>query len=545
MKKIIAAIAFAFLLGIPVSYQSAQAVANPTIGEIMWFGGNFAPREWASCSGQLLQISQNSDLFSLLSTTYGPDGRTTFGLPDFRGRMLMHEGSGPGLTSHGLGARGGVENVQLSVANLPIHNHQLLAFNGFGDNVIPTGRVLHEGIHPFLHRIYSTATPNTVMNAKALANSGGSQQHTNMPPFLTLFCNIALAGTFNQISDPTLGEVRFLASNQIPNGYAECDGQTLSTSQNDELFDLLGTTWGGDGTTTFELPDMRSRMLMGAGPNHPLGSSGGTETVTLTEAQMPSHTHALQASTNVGNENDPLNQVLAKGDHPFSKRIYRQQDANTNMDAAAISNVGGGTAHTNMPPFLNIKCVIALFGTVNDFVDPLLGELRWLAYEPSEAIPGTVPCDGRLLSISQNSALFSLYGTTYGGDGRTTFAVPDLEDRFILGSGNGPGLSNRQLGSRAGTETVTLTQAQMPSHTHSLNANNDMSGADSIDPQNNVLGKGISPNYHDIYGPPNSLTQMHASAVSSVGGGEAHNNMPPNLALHCLVMTQGLFPSRN
>jgi len=287
-------------------------------------------------------------------------------------------------------------------------------------------------------------------------------------------------------------------------------------------------------------------MLMGAGPNHPLGSSGGTETVTLTEAQMPSHTHTLQATTNVGNENDPANQVLAKGDHPFSKRIYRQQVANTNMDADAISNAGNAIAHTNMPPFLNIKCVIALFGATGGFVDPLLGELRWLAYEPASAFPGTLPCDGRLLPINQNQALFSLYGTTYGGDGRTTFALPDLDDRFILGSGNGPGLSSRPLGSRAGTETVTLTQAQMPTHTHSLNANNDMSGADSIDPQNNLLGKGISPNYHDIYGPANSLTQMHASAVSDfVGGGQAHNNMPPGLALHCLVMTQGLFPSRN
>jgi len=171
LKKIIAAIAFAFLLGIPVSYQSAQGSENPTIGEIMWFGGNFAPREWASCSGQLLPTSpQNDALFSLLSTTYGGDGRTTFALPDFRGRMLMHEGSGPGLTPHGLGARGGVENFQLSTIHLPIHNHQLLAFDEFGDNVIPDGRVLHEGIHPFLHRIYSTATPNAVMSGAALAN---------------------------------------------------------------------------------------------------------------------------------------------------------------------------------------------------------------------------------------------------------------------------------------------------------------------------------------------------------------------------------------
>jgi len=426
---------------------------------------------------------------------------------------------------------------------------ELMAFDEFGDNVIPDGRVLHEGIHPFLHRIYSTATPNVVMNAKALANSGMSQSHNNMPPFLTLFCNIALTGTFNQISDPTLGEIRFLAGStfELPNGFAECDGQLLLIRDNELLFQLLGTTYGGDGQTSFALPDMRSRLLMGAGPNHPLGSSGGTETVTLTEAQMPSHTHTLQASTDDGIANDPLAKVLAKGDHPFSKRIYRQQVANTNMDAAAISNAGGGAAHTNMPPFLNIRCVIAILGTFNAISEPLLGQLQWLAYDPASVggISGTFPCDGQLLSIAQNTALFSLYGTTYGGDGRTTFGIPDLEDRFVLGQGNGPGLTNRQLGSRAGTETVTLTQAQMPIHTHSLNVNNDMSGADSIDPQNNVLGKGISPIYHDIYGPPNSLTQMHASAVSSVGGGQSHNNMPPSLALHCLVMANGLFPSRN
>ncbi|MCP3973971.1 MAG: phage tail protein [bacterium] len=105
--------------------ESELLGTDPYLGEISWFAGNFAPRGWALCNGQLLQISQNPALFSVLGTTYGGDGRTTFALPDMRGRSPIHMGTGPGLSNRRLGERGGSETTTISVANLPAHTHTI------------------------------------------------------------------------------------------------------------------------------------------------------------------------------------------------------------------------------------------------------------------------------------------------------------------------------------------------------------------------------------------------------------------------------------
>jgi microcystin-dependent protein len=117
-------------------------MAEPFVGEIRMFAGNFAPRGWALCDGQLLAVSQNDALFSLLGTIYGGDGRTTFGLPDLRGRIPVHEGSGPGLTPRSLGQRGGSETVTLSESQLASHGHRLRAVGARGTSGDPQGRLL-------------------------------------------------------------------------------------------------------------------------------------------------------------------------------------------------------------------------------------------------------------------------------------------------------------------------------------------------------------------------------------------------------------------
>ena len=130
--------------------HNPAAAGEPFIAEIIMFGGNFAPRGWAFCDGALLPISQNTALFSLLGTTYGGDGRTTFGLPDLRGRVAIHPGTGPGLSTVRLGEKGGVENVVLTTAQMPAHGHQIdhghgatmNASSADGDVKTPAGNVL-------------------------------------------------------------------------------------------------------------------------------------------------------------------------------------------------------------------------------------------------------------------------------------------------------------------------------------------------------------------------------------------------------------------
>ena len=403
------------------------SASEPFLGQITLFAGNFAPRGWALCDGQVLTIAQNTALFALLGTTYGGDGHTTFALPDLRGRTVIHEGTGPGLTGRPLGQKTGVEQVTLTQAQLAAHNHTL----------------------PPDNETYDT---------------GGDQPHTNMQPSLVLNRIIGLQGLYPSYSvaggdvsagalggaEPYIAEISLFAGNFAPRNWASCDGQLLSISGNEALFSLMGTIYGGDGRTTFGLPDLRGRTAIheGTGPGltpRPLGQKTGVEQVALTEAQLPSHDHTLPPTT------------LETG------------------------STGGGQAHTNMQPSLALNYIIALFGiypsqsvtnlTEGDAIaaevmgmDPFLGEISLFA--GTFAPRNWAFCDGQLLAIMQHDALFSLLGTTYGGDGRTTFALPDLRGRVPVHPGTGPGLPTYRLGERIGVEQVWLTEAQLAAHLH-------------------------------------------------------------------------------
>jgi len=165
---------------------------EPFIGEIKMFAGNFAPRNWALCDGQLLAVTQNEALFSLLGTTYGGDGRTTFGLPDLRGRVPVHAGNGPGLSSRSLGQNSGAESVLLTENQLPPHTHSMPANSGFGDQMEPNGNVPAKADDG--ERNYSSATPDT--NLQPTERAGGSQSHTNVQPFQCVNFVIALYGIY-------------------------------------------------------------------------------------------------------------------------------------------------------------------------------------------------------------------------------------------------------------------------------------------------------------------------------------------------------------
>ncbi len=169
-------------------------MSEPFVAEVRIFAGNFAPRGWAFCNGQLLPVSQNTALFSLIGTTYGGDGRTTTALPNLEGRAPMHPGRGPGLTSRRLGQRGGTETVTLSEAQMPNHTHTLRGRNAPASaNAPSTNTSLARSSLGFA---YKDATPGVSLNAGSLKNTGGSQFHNNLQPFLTMNFIIALVGLY-------------------------------------------------------------------------------------------------------------------------------------------------------------------------------------------------------------------------------------------------------------------------------------------------------------------------------------------------------------
>ena len=167
-------------------------MAQPFVGEIRMFGGNFAPAGWMFCSGQLLPISENETLFQIIGTTYGGDGQETFALPNLASRVPIHQGQGAGLSNYTIGENGGVESVTLTTNQIPIHTHPPLASNtGSADTPL-------NNFWGFtaLGKPYGAAPPGVLMNPQTITPTGGSQPHDNMIPFQCVSYIISLFGLF-------------------------------------------------------------------------------------------------------------------------------------------------------------------------------------------------------------------------------------------------------------------------------------------------------------------------------------------------------------
>jgi microcystin-dependent protein len=296
----------------------------PFTGQIAIFGFNFAPAGWAPCDGRLLAISQDFALMSVIQNFYGGDDKSTFALPDLQGRVAVAAGQGHGLSAYAVGdAPGGQAEVTLSSDQLPGHSHGFAASTDQATAASPKGNLLARAWRALANsdavaNFYSShpEAAKTALAPNAIAPAGGSQPHNNLQPYLTLNLCIALQGTPPSAqagappnNDPPavfLGQIEIFAFDNVPPGWAKCQGQTLPINQNEALFSLLGTSYGGDGRTSFALPDLRGRVPVSVGGDFDLGQHGGEEACTLVEAQMPAHNHALLADASAtGNGNQP------------------------------------------------------------------------------------------------------------------------------------------------------------------------------------------------------------------------------------------------
>jgi microcystin-dependent protein len=161
------------------------------------------------------------------------------------------------------------------------------------------------------------------------------------------------------MAQPYVGEIRMFAGNFAPAGWMFCEGQLLPISENETLFQLIGTTYGGDGESTFALPDLRGRIPLHQGISFALAETGGAEEVTLTASQIPSHTHPMLATTSIANDASPGNNLLAQS-NTFDP--YQSTEGGSAMTAQSIGPVGGSQPHTNFQPYLCVDFIISLFG---------------------------------------------------------------------------------------------------------------------------------------------------------------------------------------
>ena len=341
-------------------------VTLDTMGGIRLFAGNFAIGGQAA-DGHLIFINQNTALFSLLGTDFGGDGRLKFGVPNLYDRTLVGSGLGDGLSTDITRAQQfGADDLTLTQAQLP---------SPFGGG-----------------QTFSNYQPSTGVNY--LIQTGGG---------------LASDGGVNFI-----GSIEAFAPGFTPVGYLPADGRLLNILDYPDLFQAIGTIYGGDGQTTFALPDLRGRDIIGASTDHPVGTYLG--------------------------DDDP---AVAAGNLPPS--------------------LGGSSQQIdNHQPSLAMQYLVALNGIfpprdggVDSGPQPYIGEV--IAYAGMDIPRGYAPADGRLLFINQNQPLFSLLGTFYGGDGRQTFALPDLRDRTVVGAGG-----QYTVGDTVGTDGIVLTDANIP-----------------------------------------------------------------------------------
>jgi microcystin-dependent protein len=399
---------------------SPSSPTNPTVGEIFLFAGDDVPPGFAPLDGQLLAIQEHVGLFPIVGTMYGGDGRTTFALPDMRGRAAVHAGRHWRNEHVQLGQRLGLATRQLRGIDLPRHTHDDAAT---GAGPAGGGRPI-ENFMPVLGISFAASLEGM---APAPAVPGEAQNPASTP-----------ASDF-------LGMVRLFAGNFAPGGAVMANGQLLPISTKHDLFDVIGTTYGGDGEHSFALPDLGGRLAMGANADPrlgvreaELGQQVGEASVTLTVDQMASHSHTV-----AGGVPTPA----AGGDQPVE----------------------------NMQPTLAMNYLIAVRGVTparDETAQPAAADGPWLGqvvlFAGDAAPAGWLFARGQTLAIADHPGLFALLGTTYGGNGTTNFNLPDLRGRVPIHPGEAPGLPAVGLGEQVGVDTVRLEGINLPAHTHDL-----------------------------------------------------------------------------
>jgi microcystin-dependent protein len=316
--------------GVFPSFGESGSALGGTLGFIYDFAGSSLPGTTLAANGQVFPVGQNTALFSLIGKTYGGDGQNTFALPDLQGKAIIGAGAGPGLTPRTLGAAVGSSTASLTSAQLP-----------------------------------------------ALGAASASVPYNTVQPSLPLQTLIATDGTFPgrvgiHGSSAFVGQIANFAGTFVPAGWASANVQLLSIADNESLFKVIGTTYGGDGLTNFALPDRRGRIAIGADAANPIGSQKGAESVTVTRSELPG---ASQQPLSDDQPSLAINYIIA------TNGIFPATFNNDSFD-----------------PF-----------------DPTLGQIAEFAgdFAPS----GWALADGQLLSIQANIPLFAVIGTTYGETG--------------------------------------------------------------------------------------------------------------------------------
>lgn len=496
---------------------------NRYVGEIRQYAGNTAPEGWALCDGQLLSVKEHEVLFNLIGTRFGGDGTTHFAVPDLRSRVALHASN-----SYPLSAKGGQEEVTLTEAQLPAHGHVAYvsnnpAFNTVGPENAFWGRNADN--------TWSPGPGDMPMHPDTIRQAGGGQPHENRMPFLAISYIISLEGFYpgeEKLDNPyvILSEIRIFPYDFAPGGWAFCNGQRLRINVNQAIYSVIRNFYGGDGVDNFQLPDLRGRVLVGSTRDYPVASHGGEAAHVLTVRELAPHKHLVVGSTKPSDNPSPKHNFWPR-DKPY------RTDQNAKLHEAAIGTTGQNAPHDNMSPFLSLNYCIAMQGIYpGDRLPVNPGEIGTIRANPIlKAFRDTwLVCEGQSLDKNAYYNLFQIIGYTYGGSG-DKFKLPDLRGRIMLGQGKGEGLSRYLVGQAGGAAQVSLTESQLPAHSHvpagkregTTSRPDDMVWAGKPDATDGFASEaGTAP-------------LMNAGVLAVAGEGAPHNNMMPYVSMLFLI----------
>ncbi len=335
------------------SSSSSSSITNNPLGSILQFGPDQTklPTGWLICDGSAISRTTYQDLYSIIGTKYGSgDGSTTFNLPDLRTRVPV--GYNSTGTFNLLGKTGGAENHTLSIDEMAIHNNTFVdnyfsAYDNFSNSNLIYGNPFSSVSNSRGQRFYHDYTSE---------NSGSSQSHNNLQPYIVI--NYIIYSISN-INNP-IGSIITYAGNNTPDNLLYCDGSAISRTTYSNLFSIIGITYGsGDGSTTFNLPDLRTRVPVGynsSGTFNLLGKTGGSETHTLTVDELPSHNHTYRDDYNSANNiNFPSGTEI--GDNEYSVSGPSTKNYLLGI-TGTMDNTGNNAPHNNLQPYIVLNYII-------------------------------------------------------------------------------------------------------------------------------------------------------------------------------------------
>ncbi|MBS7526926.1 tail fiber protein [Fusibacter paucivorans] len=348
---------------------------NSRVGEIKIFAGTYAPKNWEFCDGQMLSKKKHEALYDLIGTTYGSISDTTFALPDLRGRVPVHKGTGTGLSTYQLGEKKGETSVRLSPQHLPKHTHKFYVSSRKATEEMPFNHLIADSdINLYLDA--KSSEKRVEMSPLTISRMGDGRPHTNLQPFTSIGYIICVneetstesdAGSDAVLMDQFIGEVRVFSYYHVPKGWLRCNGKSFGINKYSSLYGVIDVQFGGKEHVEFNVPNITERIVIHRNDDFKIGLTGGTEKVRINTSEMPKHTHSLRVIPEDANENlCDSNYMLAKADYNGSrvfKSYYDEYDNYAEMGEAAIDAAGESSAHDNVMPSFSLEYCIAYEGT--------------------------------------------------------------------------------------------------------------------------------------------------------------------------------------